>query len=1716
MSNTINVNIAASDNGSIDKVTAKTKTLNKELTKAQSTASTLGKPASGTVAYNKAKAQTDDMFEYRQARGSRGTGAESRDFAKQAQGLGGLVHVYATFAANIFALTAAFTALSKAADYTNMVKGLDQLGASSGRNLGAMSRKMVELTDGAISLKEAMAATAQGNAAGLNGDQLERMSKVARTASLALGRDMADSLNRLSRGISKIEPELIDELGIFVKVDKAAQDYARTIGKTALSLTDFERRQAYANAVLDEGEKKFNAIKLDANPYSKLEASFINIIYLGGELINTVLKPLVTLLAASPVALGASILAFASMLLSKAIPALKGWRDNIREAAVEAEKLATSKVNDALEAKIERLNKIKYAAEGKAEVQQEALAYAEENLKSRSESAGKKIAKSVQNILAKDVRLIDDKDLATIDKMAAKNTKLSGSYREIATAIREAKIAELAYSDQVRRNQEILSKKPGATSVEGMNLKEAQSLQKRSLGMGIVSSSVEKFSSMGWLAGWAEFDKKIGEAGEKMADLDHKMGPVTTGILRLKTAFGMGIVYISKFVNAFGFIGAAISAVVVTFQLLDGALSGNSKQLEELKGSVDTFKTSLTGLDATIELIRNKDPFEKLSVQSIQAQANAIEELSNSITKMAKSLEQTDKYANGWDKFIDGWKSVVGADIRSVATNNISIGIEETLNNTLDSINKSGFTSKLLKILNTDDLSKSGVSKALNGLNTEKFKNTLKELASAQQQFSKENQNISNRLSGYNESIESTQKSMQNLSNSFIPSDAMSKFGSDQMAQAARLAEALKDPETALIALSDAATDFNILKLFPPETAKNILSVKDALVSLRENIGAYDQAILATQNRLAEVAAGTGDLIQGENGTAERTSGKDTQAYKDIKEQEQFLKNLRIEDLKRVEELQTKLDGSAMQLYEAGAKRVGQSLQTAMALGAIEAKKTLAGAVGGIEGVKIQEKLSRDAIGVQLKAIDTQLDLILETKRLALQMEEANALSKLDMDTKAGKDTTKLEETIASLGRQKEALQGPANKVLGNIRGGTNDVKLGLSSTADQIVSSLEKKAGLSSQIQQSKYREELAEIEDQFKKIQEKKEIELENLKIQEDSLALSYTSSGLYSEELENLVKVNKLSIQKAQVEKESAGFKAEESKLTYIINKLGESSYEGKLAKQRLDYISLQNAEKLANIESKNAIENLKMAREAEARRVSAISEDIDMQIKYQDILTTNATIIEEASGRRDFILNKILDTTKLQLQQEKELLELGSKRNAEKDAKVIEAYDAKISRQKEYNALQLENIKLQAEYQEALVKTENTLRDIEKGIGDGKDQIGLTYQDFSNKINDLVNSSKSAADAFNTGFINAIDDSIDEFYNLLKEGKLTFDSMAKFLRNSISDAFYDMAKQTIKNYWKDTLKKFLPPSDKEKAADGIKNLNDTIISKFPELTQAINNLSNSDFTKKAGAGSSIGGIDTGSVGIFSNNGMGTTANDKAMYDMVNSSDYKNQDAYAAKLNAEQGFTSGVDSFKETTAKQSSLIDTQTTAFGQLGKVLSSIPGPIGQLGQFIMMFGQFVTTMMASSTLGGGSSGGVGILSSIGKLFTSSSSTSLESSTGFGDTGYFGSMTLAAKGGVFPGLSEHSNSIVTSPTLFAFAKGGIPPSKGLMGEAGPEAIIPLKRDAQGNLGIRSSDNTPKNNITINVSAPGGDPAEVRRSTTAASRTLLATLNGSRRYG
>ena len=116
------------------------------------------------------------------------------------------------------------------------------------------------------------------------------------------------------------------------------------------------------------------------------------------------------------------------------------------------------------------------------------------------------------------------------------------------------------------------------------------------------------------------------------------------------------------------------------------------------------------------------------------------------------------------------------------------------------------------------------------------------------------------------------------------------------------------------------------------------------------------------------------------------------------------------------------------------------------------------------------------------------------------------------------------------------------------------------------------------------------------------------------------------------------------------------------------------------------------------------------------------------------------------------------------------------------------------------------------------------------------------------------------------------------------------------------------------------------------------------------------------------------------------------------------------------------------------------------------------------------------------------------------------------------GVFG-ITTSAKGNVFDkGLKEYAKGgIVTQPTLFKYGSGGSG-SFGLMGEAGAEAILPLKRGRSGNLGVEASGGST--NIVVNVDATGssveGDEQQGRQLGNVISAAIQAQLIQEKRPG
>lgn len=157
-----------------------------------------------------------------------------------------------------------------------------------------------------------------------------------------------------------------------------------------------------------------------------------------------------------------------------------------------------------------------------------------------------------------------------------------------------------------------------------------------------------------------------------------------------------------------------------------------------------------------------------------------------------------------------------------------------------------------------------------------------------------------------------------------------------------------------------------------------------------------------------------------------------------------------------------------------------------------------------------------------------------------------------------------------------------------------------------------------------------------------------------------------------------------------------------------------------------------------------------------------------------------------------------------------------------------------------------------------------------------------------------------------------------------------------------------------------------------------------------------------------------------------------------------------------------------------------DSALTGFSEFGKALAEGQSAAESLGQALAAMSQQILQQLPTMFLQAGlqliAQGqwalGLGFIAAAGT--TAIIGGYVEGKTGeaegnakggvYGDGGY----RAFAKGGAF------TNSIVDRPTFFKFARGG-GFGTGLMGEAGPEAIMPLKRGSDGTLGVSVSGQT-----------------------------------------
>jgi hypothetical protein len=255
----------------------------------------------------------------------------SKNFSKMSQGMtGGIVPAYAVLAANIFAIGAAFRFLKGQADLSNLEASQIQFAQNTGVALSSMTARLREASGGMLGFKEAGQATAIGLAQGFSGSQMQKLTEGARKASIALGRDFEDSFDRLVRGASKAEPELLDELGIVLRLETATKNYAAAIGKQVTALTAAERSQAVLIETQKQLDEKYGAIEADNNPFTVLKTTFDDLVMKITQFFLPALEAVATFIATNAKA-ALVVFGLVGFSILKAMIPIDSWSTKLKD-----------------------------------------------------------------------------------------------------------------------------------------------------------------------------------------------------------------------------------------------------------------------------------------------------------------------------------------------------------------------------------------------------------------------------------------------------------------------------------------------------------------------------------------------------------------------------------------------------------------------------------------------------------------------------------------------------------------------------------------------------------------------------------------------------------------------------------------------------------------------------------------------------------------------------------------------------------------------------------------------------------------------------------------------------------------------------------------------------------------------------------------------------------------------------------------------------------------------------------------------------------------------------------------------------------------------------------------------------------------------------------------------------------------------------------------
>ena len=610
-----------------------------------------------------------DAYHRREKGAAQISSNSTKNFSKMQQGIdggggsGGLVRAYALLAANVFALTAAFGVLSRSAQIDTLTKSMEILSTTGGTYIKTLAMDMREASGGAIDLAQSFRQVSLATSAGLNVKEIEGLTQVAKGAALSLGRDLPDAMDRIFRGAIKLEPEILDEIGLFVRVDEAAEKYARQLGKSASALSQAEKRQGFLNEILDQGTRKFQAYaeEVKPDPYVKIAAALSDVAQSALSMVNSAFGPLIGFLAESKGLLTLVFGAVVFSLLRMAVPAIGEFNQGLAESAKKAADNAkeySKGISDTTKAQIAEDNKkVKSALKAQQKINRARKPLA---LKVGGKGASSKLEADLQNKEIKGEERLEKvkKRIADLEKKQGlrQRQQIEGYDEELAALKEELRIEKEITDLRTREGKAKTVSDPGTVAD-----KRQKALDQRAMTTGALASVTGTAETKGMGAAWDELKDKL-KNGEKQADgTKKKFKGLNKGMFALRGGFGIAAVGAQGLMMSLGPIMMIIGMVMPLLIGLAKWLGFMSEEAKAAKESIDKLNQVTDKLG---ERMKSQTDQMKSGELGFTEQAKAAAAFSKGLQDVATRVKDVgdnlDTFlrdgtdlAVGWDNFLN-------------------------------------------------------------------------------------------------------------------------------------------------------------------------------------------------------------------------------------------------------------------------------------------------------------------------------------------------------------------------------------------------------------------------------------------------------------------------------------------------------------------------------------------------------------------------------------------------------------------------------------------------------------------------------------------------------------------------------------------------------------------------------------------------------------------------------------------------------------------------------------------------------------------------------------------------------------------------------------------------------------------------------------------------------------------------------------------------------